>query len=190
MHGSPEIKIFNNFIIPSELLITDKYLDACAWSEPVGTVNLFNNVSDSMVGDVLAKIQVRLRALLEKSFSCYLSNETLGTFNKYKVGEGLSLHNDEYIIDDSSGVKIMSKTFSGFSKRDISSTIYWSDDFTGGEMVFPGHGIKYQPQKGSVIAFPSNDGYQHEVLPVISGRRIMSSIFWHRMTHEDNSTHN
>jgi len=108
-----------------------------------------------------------------------LSDETLGTFVKYRLGYGLPLHYDAAKVDDVTGEKTINKTFSGCTTTDMTSILYLENDSIGGLISFPNLDITYYPLKGSVIIFPASQEYEHEVSPVISGDRIITTTFWH-----------
>ena len=56
----------------------------------------------------------------------------------------------------------------------FSLVAYVNDDYEGGEISFPNHNITIKPKAGSVIMFPSQEPYIHEVKPITSGTRYMS----------------
>lgn len=56
----------------------------------------------------------------------------------------------------------------------FSLVAYVNDDYEGGEISFPNHNITVKPKAGSLIMFPSQEPYIHEVKPIISGTRYMS----------------
>lgn len=60
----------------------------------------------------------------------------------------------------------------------MSGVIYLNDDCIGGELEFPEQGIKIKPAAGSIVVFPSVEPYYHQSLPVKSGVKYMSPIFW------------
>lgn len=51
---------------------------------------------------------------------------------------------------------------------------YLNDDYEGGEIHFPNQNITVKPKAGSLIMFPSQLPYIHEVKPITSGTRYMS----------------
>lgn len=51
----------------------------------------------------------------------------------------------------------------------VSSIAYLNDDYDGGELSFHSLDLKYQPNCGDVIVFPSAFIYAHAALPVTSG---------------------
>jgi predicted 2-oxoglutarate/Fe(II)-dependent dioxygenase YbiX len=63
-------------------------------------------------------------------------------------------------------------------QRSVSCTINLNDDFEGGEFAFFDRELIFYPNKGSVLMFPSNFMYPHEVMPVKKGTRY-SIITWY-----------
>jgi hypothetical protein len=59
----------------------------------------------------------------------------------------------------------------------IASLIYINDNYEGGEIKFVDHDLTIKPKSGTLILFPGNKYYSHEVLEVRSGERYTSS-FW------------
>lgn len=56
----------------------------------------------------------------------------------------------------------------------FSLVAYINDDYEGGEIHFPNQNVTIKPQAGSLIMFPSQEPFIHEVKPIISGTRYMS----------------
>ena len=81
---------------------------------------------------------------------------------------------------------------SGNKKISISqeSLFYLNDDYEGGEIEFRHSGIKFKPKAGSVLFFPSNFLYVHEVYPVTKGPRYALPNWYHNIPTENkrNST--
>lgn len=61
--------------------------------------------------------------------------------------------------------------------RTISCSIALNDDYEGGEFAFFNRELKYKIKKGSVLMFPSNFMYPHEIIPVTKGVRY-AIITW------------
>lgn len=59
----------------------------------------------------------------------------------------------------------------GATFRRASTVFYLNDDYEGGEIEFPLFNVKYKPEAGDFIMFPSSYAYRHKVNPVISGTR-------------------
>jgi predicted 2-oxoglutarate/Fe(II)-dependent dioxygenase YbiX len=85
------------------------------------------------------------------------------TMLKYSQGEEYTAHYD-------GNVK---------SGRTISTIAYLNDNYEGGELEFPYHGIKIKPQAGMLIVFPSNFSYAHIAHPVTSGTKY-ALVTWLR----------
>jgi hypothetical protein len=59
----------------------------------------------------------------------------------------------------------------------ISTVIYINDNYEGGEIRFVDHDFTIKPKSGTLILFPGNKYYSHEVLEVKGGDRY-TSAFW------------
>lgn len=60
----------------------------------------------------------------------------------------------------------------------IASIYYINDDYIGGELCFPDLNINIKPTPNSVIFFPGNEDYLHEVREIIDGNRFTSSMWF------------
>jgi len=76
----------------------------------------------------------------------------------------------------------------GVSSRILSTVTYLNDDYQGGEIEFKHSNIKIKPPAGSIIFFPSNFLYVHEVHPIIEGHRYSLPHWYHNMRDMIHST--
>lgn len=76
----------------------------------------------------------------------------------------------------------------GISSRVLSTVMYLNDDYEGGEIEFVNSNVKIKPPAGSVIFFPSNFLYVHEVHPIVSGFRYSLPHWFHNMRNMIHST--
>ena len=79
---------------------------------------------------------------------------------KYQEGDFLTCHNDFQAEAGS-----------------ITMSFNINDDYEGGEFSFFNRELKFKPKRGSVLMFPSNFMYPHEIIPVTQGVRY-SIITW------------
>jgi hypothetical protein len=63
----------------------------------------------------------------------------------------------------------------------VASVYYINDDYVGGEISFPEYDLKIKPQANSLIIFPGNENYVHEVKKIIDKDRY-SSAMWFQFT--------
>lgn len=63
----------------------------------------------------------------------------------------------------------------------IASVYYINDDYEGGEINFPNHGLMIKPKANSLIFFPGNEEYEHQVFTVVDKNRY-SSAMWFQFT--------
>lgn len=69
----------------------------------------------------------------------------------------------------------------GISTRVLSVLLYLNDDYEGGEIEFKHSNLKLKPEPGSVLFFPSNFLYVHEVYPVTKGPRYALPNWYHNV---------
>lgn len=69
----------------------------------------------------------------------------------------------------------------GISSRVLSSVMYLNDNYEGGEIEFAQSKVKIKPEAGSIIFFPSNFLYVHEVHPILDGHRYSMPHWYHNM---------
>jgi hypothetical protein len=69
----------------------------------------------------------------------------------------------------------------GVSTRVLSVLLYLNDDYQGGEITFRHSNITLKPEPGSVLFFPSNFLYVHEVAPVTKGPRYALPNWYHNV---------
>lgn len=83
---------------------------------------------------------------------------------KYGVGGHLPAHFDQ-----------------GVSSRILSSVMYLNDNYEGGDIEFINSGVRIKPEAGSIIFFPSNFLYVHEVHPITAGLRYSMPHWYHNL---------
>lgn len=76
----------------------------------------------------------------------------------------------------------------GISSRNLSTVMYLNDDYDGGEIEFKHSNVRIKPEAGSIIFFPSNFLYVHEVHPITRGSRYALPHWYHNMRDIVNST--
>ena len=64
----------------------------------------------------------------------------------------------------------------GHTELAYSLVTYLNDDYEGGEIHFKNQNVTLKPAAGSLIMFPSQEPFIHEVLPITSGTRYMSPV--------------
>lgn len=90
---------------------------------------------------------------------------------KYEKGHYLPAHQDQ-----------------GVSSRVLSGILYLNDEYEGGNINFPYLNISVKPKPGSVIFFPSNFIYVHQIDEIISGTRYSLPHWYHSRINKINST--
>jgi hypothetical protein len=178
------ICIFDN-IVSDELCdqILTEYHDQCGdWSSSsVGGGTIDRSIRNAdVIGishNVIMQKNSNVRQLIDKNlWEC--------------AAKSISLYNEKYptasIVEDS-GYDLLRYNTGYFYKehtdsfkqqpRAVSCSFALNNDFEGGEFSFFGRKLKISLKKGSVIMFPSNFMYPHEILEVTKGTRY-SIVTW------------
>lgn len=106
------------------------------------------------------------RSVIKEAIKFYLPDSTgieEPQLVSYSVGERYGEHNDSE--------ELINGEWKRVTDRDFTIIFYLNDNYQGGELVFPKQGVTISPKAGSVVIFPSDHRYPHEVIPVKEGIR-------------------
>ena len=117
----------------------------------------------------------KIKNIIETSFNCSVYDEGLSSVVEMKTGDSMPVHLDH---GSAQNEKVGFKTGAGHPSRDISSVLYYNDDFDGGEIYFPNQDLLIKPEPGLFVCFPANDNFPHGVREIKSGYRWCSTTFW------------
>lgn len=155
--GTNEIFCWQKFI-PQ---VKDIELDDLFYKEQI-------NISSQLFGaldDTLKHYSTQLYPFAEKNIK---SREHTMHLLKYPQSGYLPAHQDQ-----------------GISSRVLSVLLYLNDNYEGGEIEFKHSNIKFKPEAGSILFFPSNFLYVHEVHPVTKGPRYALPNWYHNIPIEE-----
>jgi len=176
------IKVFENAIsdelcdrIISEYENSDEWFDASTKSGVNKDIRNCELINIS-IEDTINKNKISRKKIDDDVYS--VVSKVLNDLNQ--------IYNGISVIQDS-GYGLLRYNEGGFytqhtdnytdSPRTISCSICLNDNYEGGEFGFFNRNIKYKLKKGSVIVFPSNFMYPHEIMPIVKGTRY-SIITW------------
>jgi hypothetical protein len=172
-----KIYIIHNLFDPNELHTITNNLQKCQWTKDDNGnsgINLETTISQSEecinIYNLYNQKVNLLKNEIKKDFICDISEENHNTIVEYHKGWSLHAH-----VDSWSNLT----TYAGYPSRDISSLIYLTDDFKGGNLIFNNLNIEIEPVAGSAIYFPSDEEHMHQVSELLSGTRWVSTCFWH-----------
>lgn len=97
-----------------------------------------------------------------------------GSLNKWSVGDSLVLH-----IDAPTEFEQFVGKSEEYPPSPIlySSIIYLNNNYQGGDIYFTRHNMPISPPAGSLLLFPSNSMYPHEVREITFGNRYTFTLF-------------
>jgi Rps23 Pro-64 3,4-dihydroxylase Tpa1-like proline 4-hydroxylase len=172
-------------VVPEELCdrILDEYRECSFWiPTSVGSGNIDDNIRNcdviSISNNLVLEKNFEVRKKIDEDFYICASNaineyrklfpevasevDTGYDLLRYKEGQFYVQHTD---------------SFKG-QQRSVSCSFLLNDDYEGGEFAFFDREIMIRGGKGSIVMFPSNFMFPHEIMPVISGTRY-SIITWY-----------
>ena len=141
------------------------------WEDRVCTYNSLM-ASDPAILDLIYSMIARLKIEVDAFFNVD-AKETGPAIVRWPVGARQEPHADkEFHSGPEKG------RANDFPWYDLAGLFYFNDDYEGGELYFPQHGIEFQPVAGAAYFFPGDMNYTHGVRPVKSGNRFTSPFFW------------
>lgn len=145
--------------------------DASIWKDRVCTGQSLEK-SDPTILALLWDMIDRLKIEVDKFFDVDVQ-ATGPAIVKWPVGARQEPHADkEFWVGEETGRP------NDFPWYDIAGLFYFNDDYEGGELYFPQHGIEFKPKPRAAYFFPGDKYYAHGVRPVKSGNRFTSPFFW------------
>ncbi len=145
--------------------------DSEYWKDRVATSPTLDK-NDPAIAPVIAGLFQRLKPIVEEFYKVRVT-PTGTTIVKWLPGQFQRPHADKELHEGpDAGLP------NDFPNYDLSSLFYLNDDYEGGELYFPQHGIEFQPVAGAAYFFPGDMNYTHGVRPVKSGNRFTSPFFW------------
>jgi hypothetical protein len=126
-----------------------------------GVISRNPHVRKNLDNEIFAGANNAIRLYNKKFPMCNIEQDSGYDLLKYEVGQHYIQHVDSFKDHP----------------REISCSFALNDDYEGGEFTLFGRKLKYKLKKGSVLMFPSNFMYPHEIMPVTKGTR-WSIITW------------
>jgi hypothetical protein len=145
--------------------------DHKVWEDRVCTYNSLM-ASDPSILELIYSMIARLKIEVDAFFDVD-AKETGPAIVRWPVGARQEPHADKEF--HSGAEKGRANDFPWY---DLAGLFYFNDDYEGGELYFPQHGIEFKPVAGAAYFFPGDMHYTHGVRPVKSGNRFTSPFFW------------
>lgn len=172
-------------IVPVELCdkILQEYIECSFWTPTsVGTGNVEDKIRNCDTINISEQIVIEknfdVRKKIDEDFYLCASraiNEYRTLFpqvaSEIDTGYGLLRYKEgQFYVQHTDSFKSQ--------QRSVSCSFLLNDDYEGGEFAFFDREIVIKGSKGSIVMFPSNFMFPHEVMPVTSGTRY-SIITWY-----------
>ena len=146
----------------------------------------FHIVTEDYIERFNIDVDFDAKVLDDDGFEIPLWRWTGGTIGKYHISTEEQQHRMTYHSD-----YIREKGHAPGYKFVITCTIYFNDDYEGGEIdfVMSDKLVKYKPEAGDLLVFPSGhpeylteDGvpYLHGVMPAYHKHKFLSRMYWQK----------
>lgn len=171
-------------VVPDELCdrILNEYANSNDWTQSViasGKANADVRNTDIIgmsLADVINKNPAIRKELDNQVFS--VAGQAIASYNKKFPLSMIQQDNGYDLLRYQAGGFYIQHTDSFMQQpRAVSCSIALNDDFEGGGWAFWDKTKTFKVKKGSIIMFPSNFMYPHEILPVTKGTRY-SIVTW------------
>ena len=153
--------------------------DANIWEDRVATLHTLQKINPKVI-DVVQKMFDRLKVKVDEFYNVD-AMATSPAIVRWPVGTRQEPHADKELHEGPDAGKP-----NAFPYYDIASIFYINDDYEGGELYFPQHGIEFKPNERSAYVFIGDRYYAHGVRPVKSGMRYTCPLFWTIKEHTGN----
>ena len=132
---------------------------------------LWYHITEEMAKNLEEAVAGCFREHVAPRYNCQFRSYEPVQFLGYPVGGHYLGHND------GESFNYETRKWERLMERDVSFLFYLNDQYGGGELEFPEHGLTIKPKKGMMIAFPSYKDFAHKVHPVTWGHRY-SLVSW------------
>lgn len=117
---------------------------------------------------IVDKYIYKMKATIESIFGVQVSVRP-PVIMKWRPGIEQQPHADKQLNDGRPNA---------FVDYDINSLFYYNDNFTGGDLYYPQHGITVRPKPGLAVIHPGDVNYLHGVSMITSGERYTTPSFY------------
>ena len=137
------------------------------------------DVRNTLNFELPPEIDKKLEAAVAGIFSSIVAPKYNCKFKTYDAAQMLGYPPGGHYLAHSDSEHLNPKTgeWEQSVPRDVSFVFYLNEEFGGGELEFPDHGLTIKPKKGMMVVFPSYKEFLHRVHPVTWGHRY-SLVCW------------
>lgn len=137
------------------------------WNDRQCSTDILERINPQ-VWYIIDKYIDKMQAVLEDRFNCILSKRP-PVIMKWRPGIEQHPHADKQLNDGQPNA---------FPDYDLNSLFYYNDDFDGGELYYPDHGVTIKPKPGLAVAHPGDVNYLHGVSMITRGYRYTTPSFY------------
>lgn len=135
---------------------------------------------DTEITELVQLYQRKVEDLLTYTYGRDVTDMSGTALRKWFPGEFQAPHADCEAVFTWNYDTWSISSFNNFSSLFIeyAALVYLNDDYEGGEIYFPDHGVEIKPSTGELIFFPGTNLYTHGVKEITSGYRYAMMTFF------------
>lgn len=186
--SSKDVLLYNGFIEPSIMIEENILFDTSGFLRVVA--NNKNWISAETIGGregYRHNKQLNVSSISHRTPELKFYDDILfrvfnAALSKYKnSNQHLTTKSDEgyFLLRYDAGDHYVEHCDGTAVPRVASAILYLNEDYEGGELEFPRHGIFIKPSKNSLVMFPSNFAFPHIAHPVKKGTKYCV-VTWFR----------
>lgn len=160
---------------------SSNYFEEGTWGSKSG-FTWVNTPFNVPIYERLNQISIELLNLAMFKYGRHLRSIHNIICRKWEIGESQAAHSDTESVDENGMLEPFPENVSSGSRplylADYSCYVYLNDDYEGGEIFFPEHGIEIKPTAGSALIFPSGNHYVHGVKRVEGTNRYTLGMYF------------
>jgi predicted 2-oxoglutarate/Fe(II)-dependent dioxygenase YbiX len=137
------------------------------WNDRQCSADIMKELNPA-VYDIVDKYIYKMKYVIEDIFKVSVSVRP-PVIMKWRVGIEQKPHADKQLNDGRPNA---------FIDYDINSLFYYNDDFEGGDLYYPQHGITVRPKPGLAVIHPGDVNYLHGVTMITAGERYTTPSFY------------
>lgn len=177
-----------------QIVLQNNNTSVLPWMEWNGDHDLFcmqkfiPKVQDIPKHDVYLEEQLYISSTLFNGLEEALQHYTNNLYGPYGAQNIRSREQTMHLLKYTESGYLPPHQDQGDSTRILSALLYLNDDYEGGEIEFPNSNVRFKPEAGSVIMFPSNFLYIHQVHPITKGTRYSLPNWYHNSAKQNINT--
>lgn len=175
------IDIIKGFISQNDVLIIQEYIKTINFHTKENHVPLHDNLFEKFNAEFDLHTRGEMPPHILAIFSKYSKKFYEIVQDKEKDFQyHPPMFSKHYIARYRTGISVGPQFDSSRPDGTYKSYVYWNSDFSGGDLEFPGHNIRFRPNPGDLIFFIENEENSYKINKIENGQLFLSEAWMGR----------